>query len=405
MILFFDTFISETSLSPNKFLVDELAKVQANSYTYRPQKKVDIFKYTAASYQVIKWDEVIFRVDGDDIDFSDDIDPYLKALFPDAKVENTRSSTGRQYFDGFKKISGDNPWVFFSPNNDHPFIHYDENIFKKLLGIAEYAEASYQYPVSIIFSHFTEAFNSIFKNGTYYGYTGEWCQVLDEFDDAFVVKYDTLQLLSLQIFRKKFLTDLFDAAGDKRVIRSECLGTYNNIDTPSIVIVPKYELCRHYDGYMHTKFLERRYLTSSLVPPLFIPDGFFDFDVRVRFGYDDYFKGSVNINPMADKYIFEGDGGCDLAIDLEELPVFWKNRISCVDKNPDVKMSANRFSISNYVYNPWPNAGYLDVSLRVFFRRIKFSKFGKMLGFIKRTIRKELYSLRILCFSWLSRSR
>ena len=58
---------------------------------------------------------------------------------------------------------------------------------------------------------------------------------------------------------------------------------YNN---ESIVIVPKSELCRHYDGYLHTYSIINDFIKASTCPPLFIPNGFFE--KKIKIAYDKF---------------------------------------------------------------------------------------------------------------------
>tara|TARA_R100000008_G_C3450463_1_gene99083 strand:+ start:64 stop:345 length:282 start_codon:yes stop_codon:yes gene_type:complete len=90
--------------------------------------------------------------------------------------------------------------------------------------------------------------------------------------------------------------------------------------------MPKREICAHYDGQPS--------LRPETHPPLFVPEGFFDNNVKVRYGFDDYVSGYVNVNPDAKKYSFEDNNtGTDIKKQIEELPLFWQDRISEVKKN------------------------------------------------------------------------
>lgn len=97
-------------------------------------------------------------------------------------------------------------------------------------------------------------------------------------------------------------------------------------------------------------------LPSDIVPPLFIPAGFFEKKIKIRYGYSDYKKGWVNINPLIEKYSFEDSSGADLKILLEEIPLFWKKRISCLDINKNIdckKLEEARKKILDKIKNPF----------------------------------------------------
>jgi hypothetical protein len=376
MILFIDTYISETALAPNKRLEELLGRVQSNAYAYRKKPKIDIFKYSLASYACIKWSKIVIRVDGDDRNAIGELLAYARDLFPDVCIEMTRSDSGMKYAEALEKLGPGDPWVFFSPNNDHPFIHHDTEVFESLVQAAESAEEAYGYPVSILFSHFTESINSVYPDQYLYRYTGESCQVLSENNTSYTVLYPHLSLLSLQIYRRNYLKRLMLAAGGARVIRTECLGKYNDYNLPSVVIIPKVECCRHYDAYMHTSFVVKDYITATKVPPLFIPDGFFEKSIKIRYGFDEYNKGWVNINPRKRNYIFDSPNGTDMAISLDQLPAFWLSRIAAIEVNPKFQdvTRVEDAPLPQDIMNPWRSMSKIDLRLIATYRRIFYSK-------------------------------
>ena len=377
MILFVDTYLSEVALSPNRKLEWFLRQVQDKSYVYRKQSKIDIFRYTLASYASLSWAKVIVRVSGYDRSSIESLVPYVTSLFPNAEVALTRSDTGSKYAQALDMAGPGDPWIFFSPNNDHPFIHHNAQIFEPLLMAAEEAERNYEYPVSILFSHFTESVNSIKPEKFLFGFTGDFdCEVLHEDEASYTVKFEHLSLLSLQIFRRSHLKKMMETAGNRRVIRTECLGLYNYYHVPSIVIVPKEECCRHYDAYMHTSFVVKDFVTASRVPPLFIPDGFFEGKIKIRYGFDHYDQSYVNINPLKEKYIFDSPYGTDLAVSLDKIPIFWRHRIAEFQRNPQFKdiHGLQDSPLLLDVINPWRTKSVAEVQLTVLYRRFFYSR-------------------------------
>jgi hypothetical protein len=96
------------------------------------------------------------------------------------------------------------------------------------------------------------------------------------------------------------------------------------------VIIPYKEIARHFDGYFHQG------ITNNQVPSLDIPEGFFNNNIKIRYGYDDRKEGWVNINPKSEYYYAFDKSGTDYKFTLEELPLFWKHRISEIDINPNI---------------------------------------------------------------------
>jgi len=97
-----------------------------------------------------------------------------------------------------------------------------------------------------------------------------------------------------------------------------------------ILIFPYKEIFRHFDGYYH------QYITNNQCPALDIPPGFFENDIKIRYGYDNYIEGWININPKNPNYYAYDKSGTDYKFTLEDLPLVWKSRISVVDSNPDI---------------------------------------------------------------------
>lgn len=374
MHLYLDTYISEIALSPNRRLESFLRDVQSNSYTYRRQSKIDILKYTIASYAELAWSGVTIRIDGDEKEKIRELGAYIEECIPTAKIYFERSDSGRKYVNALEPMLENNPWIFFSPNNDHPYIHKDVNYLKTLQVSGENAEKKYGMPVAILYSHFTESLNSIFPNRYLYGYTGDFPEVIHEDENSYWVLRNQTPLLSTHIYRSNELHAMMEAAGNSRVIRTECLGKFLTKNTQTIQIVPKQECCRHYDAYMHTAFVVRDFISANRVPPLFIPDGFFDNDIKIKYGYESYFPGYVNVNPEKISYIFEAPDGTDLGVLKDDLPAFWSKRISNLEVNPEfVSVNGENSFLTSLVINPWYSYTQNSIALAIAWRKFFFA--------------------------------
>jgi hypothetical protein len=357
MILFFDTYIVSTSYESHKGVgndknskkrieLDRFLRSGNNNYRY--QDKIEIVKYTLVSYSTIKWDQVIIRFECQDQSKSEEFANFCKKLFPNAFVENFRSDTAIKYISALKNIKSDNnPWVFFSPNNDHVNLVSNDK-YNLLISDAELAERKFpDHNISILYSHNQEALNSYSIKkplwGCYYGRNFQ--KKIYETNNCFFVLNKKLSCDSIKIFRLNFIIKLFeDQDTKKKIIRLEDTENYLSSDIKEIQIVPKIELCRHYDGYP---------LSFFDPPPLFIPPGFFEYNIKVRFMMDGYDANFVNINPFED-YIFNG-GNADLKILIEDLPFFWKERINTIITRQDKFIIKDKNSLTYYknLKNPW----------------------------------------------------
>ncbi len=356
MILVFDTFLSNSSLYPNFQLEKELNEIRDSAYSYRYQTKDKIFLYTLLSLKNYPWKKIFINFDCDNNFCVNAITNKIQSELPNALIRNSRSSTGDDFVNFFENISKENDWIFFSPNNDHPFIAPKISDLNYLIEAAELAEKKYKVDVSIYYSHFTESINMIHKNNYLYFYTGRKFEVLDENDYCYTVITNPQPLESMQIMRKSQLINLFNLAKDSKAIRLESLTSFvNNTQKKHALIIPKFECCRHYDGYLHTKNVINHYLSANLVPPLFIPDGFFESQIKLRFGYLGTNTESISLNESATNYSFADPiNGVDLKIKLEDLPDAWKNRIVNLDINPNYIPSDKQILINKLeILNPW----------------------------------------------------
>lgn len=395
MILYIDTYISDTALSKDLNLEALIREPQVGCNAYRKQSRIDILKYSIASYSILKWTKVIIKLDGDFKKEVGELKSYIKQLFPDSKIDFTRSDTGTKYAEVLDTVRKDNPWVFFSPNNDHPFICNNPEIIGGLVNSAEKAEKKFGLPVSILYSHFTESINSISPSGYLYGYTGDFCNIIDEDEYSYTVKYDHASLISVQIFRAQHLYEMMLVAGNNRVIRAECLGRHIDYHADSIQIVPKVECCRHFDGYMHTYLVVKDYIISSRVPPLFIPDNFFEKKIKIKYGFDKYFDGFVNINPFKKSYSFNSNNGTDLAVLPDEIPACWNGRIESFEVNPEIdKLGIKENWLSMEIQNPWRDKSYGYIKLIILYRKFYFLILASAVGRGYKKFRSFLSTLK-----------
>lgn len=380
MILFFDTFIvSRHTNTGAGSLGDKRRETNLNafmdcSYTYRFQSKIDIVKYTLASYAIINWDKVIIRFECEDVEDVDDFQAYCRNIFPKAEVTNSRSDTAQKYAMALEslKVYG-NPWIFFSPNNDHVFLNQPEK-FNPLINLAEECERKYpEAIVSVLYSHFTESQNDLTPKHPLWGYYAGFKRLLETHDFAYVATSNVAIIDSNKIFRLNFLISIFRNTRNKgRVIRIEDTEFYLS-KINEITVIPREELCRHYDSYLNV---------TELVPPLFIPDGFFTNGIKIRYGYNEWRKGHVNINPLHKEY-GSSEGCSDLLCLKNDIPYFWRNRVKTMDVNVnfhDDKLISEDLYYYNVLLNPWhQNSVRKNLFLSV--KRFLFSTFRYRIKF------------------------
>lgn len=357
MILYFDTYITDIPLF--KAFVSPNDAVRAGCKNYAMPKKIDIAKYSLASYASYPWSNVLIKYTLDNPSDYQPFDDFVKKLFPKAIIIHGRSDNQNKYKESIEILDKmDDEWVFYAPNNDHPLIASDISIIDKLIDKAKNFRKTYPF-VSILYSHFSEVIN-LTVEGSPTNVRVKYESDIKKIEDDevavshFMQKGDptSIRIVNKDLFKHWFCSrDL----GNARIIRSEDI--FELVPhVPQLVIVPKREVCAHFDGYSHLMRGAQK-IRPEQVPPLFIPPGFFENSIKIAFGYDDYREGWTNINPAAKKFSFQDSKkGADLKIGLEDVPLFWKNRIEKIDINPNAnpkKIKKGRDKYYATVRNPW----------------------------------------------------
>ncbi len=349
--LFFDVFIEDAIPGvflrgdPKRFEIDH--KIRSKDSQYRYQTKLDITRYTLISYSEINWKSVTIRLECENKDH-DFIYNEIRELFPKATIHKERSTTSKQFFDALEKLScSEKDWIFFSPNNDHPFIADPKHFYDLIDKLQEVnIEFNNDSLLSIPFSHYTECNNMASIFSAYWGYYGEvYSKIIFENSHFKILKLNKMVTDSVHLYKLKDLKSFFSMdVGKKRVIRIEDTFLYLSNIREHHVIHPKIELCRHYDGYSHI---------IDYVPPLFIPDGFFENKIKIVYGKTRSSEKCVLINPFSSHYSFEKNSGADLMILLEDLPYFWKKRIEKIEDYFG-NLSINKKELRYYKYLHYP---------------------------------------------------
>ena len=362
MILYFDTLITDSPLFPNKKVDDLMKLIRPANSIYKNQTKAKIFQYTLESFLDLKFDKISVNVEfenhQDQISFND-----FFAGNSSLNILNKRSISKKDYLEKLSNFE-DDEWCFFSPNNDHPFISNDPEILNRLEKQADLVATKYDTNVTIFYSHYSEYLNILKPCKYLHSFSFNNVSILDETDDCFVVKFPNIQFVSIQIIKISFLRELLMKVPDNfaRLIRLEDIGKYVNHSIPIISLIPKNEICRHFDTYVHTIFHYWRYIKPSIVPPLFIPPGFFESEIKIKFGYNTVDKNFLNINPNKSSYSFQDQSnGFDLLCKLDDIPLSWHKRISQIDKCENFNLDIQYIKRIDKFKNPWGDLNFIQI--------------------------------------------
>jgi hypothetical protein len=163
--------------------------------------------------------------------------------------------------------------------------------------------------------------------------------VIEEHEDYFVTLWrihDSLQIVSRKLLWYWWFEQDY---GNTWMPRSDPpSGRIHVISPDTACIIPYRELVRHFDGYSHSG------TDINVCPPLFIPVGFFDDDIKIQYGFRTKKSGFVDVNPLKKNYSTVDPNGADLKCTLDDLPLFWRSRISevAVVENPPNQLLLKR---------------------------------------------------------------
>ena len=177
-----------------------------------------------------------------------------------------------------------------------------------------------------------------------------------------------MNIITKSLYYNWFFTGKWD---DVKLPRTDGIGGASlltirkalNIPLPQQnILIPYKEQLRHFDGYMHQN------IGNDICPSISIPEGFFEGKIKIRYGYDDYKEGWININPLNDKYYADNKQGVDYKFTLEDIPLFWKDRIEKIDINQNINEELNTqyflHSILKMVYSDVRYNPYIDEEIK-----------------------------------------
>ena len=99
-----------------------------------------------------------------------------------------------------------------------------------------------------------------------------------------------------------------------------------------------------------------------------VEEKIFEGKIKIRYGYDDYKEGWININPLNHKYYADNKQGVDYKFKLEDIPLFWKDRIEKIDINQNINEELNTqyflHSILKMVYSDVRYNPYIDEEIK-----------------------------------------
>lgn len=310
MMLFLNVFITDQGLS----------KFDRGLLPF--SSRVDIFKYSLASLSVINWTKVIiyYELDTNYQNRRSEIDGYINSLFSDPIIYSFRNERQYQWKVAMNKLFDmEDDLVWFCCNDDHIFIDYNTDLLEEIETKLIDLRSSYEF-VSCAFSHWPEAL--------FYGHTKH--RLIEENKKYFITIWrncDSIQIVNKNLLRYWWFEN---ECGDRWMPRPDT-SKFSVTSPETACIIPYRELVRHFDGYTHNNGYTPNDVDINICPPLFIPDGFFNSNIKILFYSEDRKKGYVDVNPLKKNYSTIDREGTDIKCVLEDLPLFWRSRINTIE--------------------------------------------------------------------------
>jgi hypothetical protein len=351
MILLFNVFVTDGSSTRGQW---ESLGVSYDRGNLSKSNKLDILKYSLASYAVAyPWKRAIINVELDNGYNSEEnqieLRNFIHNEFKDIDLvfSNKRNLSQYDWANTYNLLNDD--VIFYQCNHDHIFIDSSNEYLIELVKLKDI----YKENLTITTSHFPEIIRTskpgyIDHNESISSNPNLTYELKDNHIYYEGKVLDSLIIITKEIYHNWFLEgdwssiqvpkDLF-SSGKIELTRTEGTGIIgiggikDILGSPFIkqkIVTPYKELFRHFDGYWHQK------ISNNQCPAIDIPNGFFEYDIKIRYGYDDYKEGWVNINPKSEFYYAYDKKGVDYKCLLEDIPLVWKNRISTIDSNPDI---------------------------------------------------------------------
>jgi hypothetical protein len=330
----------------NTFITEQPAQVTgqmangnwAQSPKYRENLKkftnFDIFKYSLSSLAVAyPWSKVILKIELDDIykDRKDELNNFIYEEFKEFEIDLSweRNNYQNDWIETYKDLNDNLIWFYC--NHDHIFFDYNQDYLVNLVDQLKDKKLT-----SLQFSHWPENIRTAKLGGHSHHRDPNSYKIQDNYLNLACSNFDSIQVITKDLYYEWW-----------------CTGDFNNVKLPrpdyfgvglaelkqlpiQTLVVPIKEICRHFDGYHHVPQHLGGPVNNNQCPAINIPSGFFEKDIKIRYGYDDYKEGWVNINPKSDNYYAYEGSGTDYKFTLEDLPLVWKDRISVVDSNSDI---------------------------------------------------------------------
>ncbi len=318
MILLFSVFITDKRMSPLK------------RYNLPIFDRIDVVRYTLASYAAInKWSKCIFLISLDDNyqDRKQQLQDDIESLFGKEKctIQWERNYYVSDWQNWYNKLEADleKEHLWIATDDDHVFMDCDTEMLDRVISVMD----EDPFPLKgVPFSHWPEhVCETVWRIGINRNGVLSFNWTL--WDSIQVWNKEMCRILFFYIAEPHLPMPRTNDCGANKIRHGDFEGRY---------FISTRELARHFDGYSNadTEGLG----LHTITPPLSIPPGFFKKDIKILFYSDERREGWVNANPLNPDYYCANLTGTDYKWVVEDIPLFWKDRISEIEINKNVSL-------------------------------------------------------------------
>jgi hypothetical protein len=328
MILFVNVFITRNFATPY------------DRGRWSSQDRIDTFKYAMASMAVIPFSKVFIYAQLDEcyMSRSGEINEYLVKLFGDKLVHrHFRIDKQFKWQAAMEEVFVEkDELIWFTCNDDHVFMDYDLDVFNSIETKMKSMLETNKYIASYI-SHWPE----MLCHANY----GRQYPILDrsrEFFEVDWVNIDSIQVVSREVLRHWWFAHDY---GNKFLIRTDGNMPGRGPDYIHIhqdlslrTLIPLREIARHFDGYSRP-YIAGGSADINRCTPLFVPAGFFHDHIKISFCKEKRIDDHVHVHPCLTNYSTVDPNGADCKWMLEDIPLFWRDKIAHIEFGPEIDRS------------------------------------------------------------------
>lgn len=312
MILFINTFITDKVLPGSQVQPHRMWNREfLNQYS-----SFDTFKYSLASLAPIyDWKSIVLKISLDEeYKYRQlELENFIKEEFHGKRINIfwKRNETQSEWQESYDLLDDDLIW--FNCNHDHICLDsssdYLNHIVSKMRSEQDKCISSY-------FSHWPEMISLLSENKD-----PKNLIINEDYATINQETCDSINIISKSLYKKWWFS--VKLPSQYRFPRPDWSNNMlsNFVSTPEQKQFIQFkEQARHFDAYYH--------MTRAQCPALNIPNGFFENDIKISIGNENRINGYTWLNPSITDYISAHPSGVDYKILEQDIPLFWKKRIS-----------------------------------------------------------------------------